>query len=367
MAYCFQRVSPALKELLLKIHRAERPQQIDHHIHEFGSVHYHVQCLASDPGCTYLSISTPVVSRGLPLASSKFSRHTIEIVEGIFRDVVEIVEPPNEGYQLTLKLNLERIPHVSTKIIANISSVQALILSSQLKQVLKNIEIYQEIALYKPIKLTYHPKEPFFLIKQAEKMTAIFPMRFKEDEDVVIATTFFQELVDAGNSNRRAPRCMWSPIPPPELRGEPIEDLCTNSGFVSFDITSKHVRGKKLDKTVWNLLNFNAFVKHHVKTTRSFIQRRMRMRLQRLVQPLQNVRIEEEAPVNKVRGGMKGCTKVKKWISASKQKILKRRYDLTKKMKRIRSRIKIHGFIRFRRKWLPFPKFSPVTRYIKLE
>ena len=28
---------------------------------------------------------------------------------------------------------------------------------------------------------------------------------------------------------------------------------------------SRHIEGKKLDKTVWNLLNFNALVKYHVK------------------------------------------------------------------------------------------------------
>lgn len=32
----------------------------------------------------------------------------------------------------------------------------------------------------------------------------------------------------------RAPPCYWSPIPPPELRGESMTDLSTNGGFVSF-------------------------------------------------------------------------------------------------------------------------------------
>lgn len=62
-----------------------------------------------------------------------------------------------------------------------------------------------------------------------------------------------------------------------------------------------------------------------------------------------------------------GCTNVGKWIRVSKKKILERKHALANKVKRIRSRIKIHGFGRFRRKWLKFPKFSPVTRYIKLE
>lgn len=64
---------------------------------------------------------------------------------------------------------------------------------------------------------------------------------------------------------RKVPPCCWSPIPPPELRGETFEDLSTNGGFVSFEITSRHVEGKRLDKTVWSLLNFYAYVKYHVK------------------------------------------------------------------------------------------------------
>lgn len=33
------------------------------------------------------------------------------------------------------------------------------------------------------------------------------------------------------------------------------------------EISARHIEGKKLDKTVWNLLNFYALVKYHVKVT----------------------------------------------------------------------------------------------------
>lgn len=33
------------------------------------------------------------------------------------------------------------------------------------------------------------------------------------------------------------------------------------------DISSRHIEGNRLDKTVWNLLNFNANVRYHVKVT----------------------------------------------------------------------------------------------------
>jgi hypothetical protein len=55
---------------------------------------------------------------------------------------------------------------------------------------------------------------------------------------------FLQELMDVGSSEEwaKVPPCTWSPIPPPELRGEHFEDLSTNGGFVSFGIliTANH-------------------------------------------------------------------------------------------------------------------------------
>lgn len=55
----------------------------------------------------------------------------------------------------------------STKMITEISSVQAAILSSQLKEILRNVDSDERFrGIHKPIKLIYHPREPFFVIKQ---------------------------------------------------------------------------------------------------------------------------------------------------------------------------------------------------------
>ncbi|KAJ0092952.1 hypothetical protein Patl1_25676 [Pistacia atlantica] len=262
---CFERASPSLKNILLRLYRAEKAIEIDHHLHEFGSVEYHIQThQAISPLCIirgdlenmvrhsqldlwcqihdmpYLSISTPFLSQR-DLLSYGLSYYTMEMVKGIATDVVEIVEPAKEGYQLTLRLNFAKIPcgKDSVKVITDISTVQATILSSQLKEMLWNVNSgAASQGIYQPIKITYHPREPFYVIKQPQKIMAVFPMRFKEHSDVIIATAFFQELMDVGSSEKwaKAPPCCWSPIPPPELRGETIEDLSTNGGFVTFGI-----------------------------------------------------------------------------------------------------------------------------------
>lgn len=55
---------------------------------------------------------------------------------------------------------------------------------------------------------------------------------------LLLLLLLLQELQEVGNSFARAPKCSWSPIPPPELRGENVHHLTTNGGFVSFGTSS---------------------------------------------------------------------------------------------------------------------------------
>jgi actin related protein 2/3 complex subunit 2 len=98
---------------------------------------------------------------------------------------------------------------------------------------------------------------------------------------------------------------MWSPAPPLELRGMNADALNANAGFVTFGnfyfptyffmffqdiylsthkkryqfvsrpffmavVSPRHVEGRKLDKTVWSLLTFHAYVSYHVKVRSLF-------------------------------------------------------------------------------------------------
>ncbi|XP_018437269.1 actin-related protein 2/3 complex subunit 2B isoform X3 [Raphanus sativus] len=353
MAY-LKRSSPTLKETLLKIYRAEKPIEIDQHFYEFGSIQYHIKCSVLDSNIVYISTSTLLETQGTVMSNEILS-DIYEVIKNIAVGVIDIVDPPRLGFQLTLKLHLDNIPRgkEAIKIITKISEIQALILSSQLKEMLKRLNFQDNSQAMNnnnnnwPIRIVYHPSEPFYVFRQPEKITAVFPMNFKDDSDVVIAMSFFQELVEVGSQKEieKAPQCSWSPVPPFQLRGEPVQDLTTNAGFVSFDITSRHVEGKRLDKTVWNLLNFYAYVKYHIKCSRGYIQRRMRKRMDSLVK-LNNTRLEEEAP-QKENGR---CKYVKELVKVPKGKLMmqQRCKDMTRRVRISKFRIKINGCARFR-------------------
>ncbi|XP_068331535.1 actin-related protein 2/3 complex subunit 2B-like [Pyrus communis] len=114
--------------------------EIDHHLYEFGSVEYHIQSSASDTHYIYSSVSIPLLSQGVMLPYG-ISHNTKQMVKGIRPDVVEIIEPAKEGYQLTLRLDFSKISNGkdSAKVIAEIAAVQAVIVSSQLKEMLTNV------------------------------------------------------------------------------------------------------------------------------------------------------------------------------------------------------------------------------------
>ncbi|CAA0374344.1 Arp2/3 complex subunit 2/4 [Arabidopsis thaliana x Arabidopsis arenosa] len=362
MAY-LERASPTLKETLLKIYRAEKPIEVDQHFHEFGSIEYHIKYSVSDPNIVHVSTSTLLETQGA-VTLKEISSHTYEVIKNIGVGVIDIVDPPRLGFQLTLGLNLDNIPRgkEAIKIITRISELQAIILSSQLKEMLRSLNFQDDSRSINnmPIRIVYHPSEPFYVFKQPEKITAVFPMNFKDNSDVVIATSFFQELVEVGSQKDmgKAPQCSWSPIPPLQLRGEPVQDLTTNSGFVSFDITSRHIEGKRLDKTVWNLLNFYACAKYHIKCSRGYIQRRMRKRMETLVKLLNNTSLEEEAAQNE--NGR--CKYVKEFVKVPKRKLMmkQRCKEMTRRVKISKFRIKINGCARFRfnQRWISLPKFS---------
>ncbi|KAG2308930.1 hypothetical protein Bca52824_028678 [Brassica carinata] len=310
--------------------------------------------------------------------------------------VIDIVDPPRLGFQLTLKLHLDKIPRgkfilctsfhyfftfsfnaEAIKIITRISEIQAIILSSQLKEMLKSLNFQDDSQAMnnnnnnnnrRPIRIVYHPSEPFYVFRQREKITAVFPMNFRDNSDVVIATSFFQNTVWFGSvyfgwvgpnqkEMGKAPQCSWSPVPAYQLRGEPVQDLTTNSGFVSFDITPRHVEGKRLDKTVWNLLNFYAYVKYHIKCSRGYIQRRMRKRMDSLVKLLNNTSLKEETQVMNGR-----CKYIKELVKVPKGKLMikQRCKEMSRRVKISRFRIKINGCARFRfnQRWISLPKFS---------
>ncbi|PRQ30240.1 hypothetical protein RchiOBHm_Chr5g0022461 [Rosa chinensis] len=288
-----------LDTLLSRLQNIEKAVELDYHWAEFDDVRYHIQVTMKNPHIVLLSVSLPtpppetVFLSGLPAGA-------IEAIKAAYGSVVQILDPPRDGFNLTLKLNLSKLPtdeEYKHALLVKIASVREVVLGAPLRVILKQLASRTVASDIDPlVALVHRPKESFFLIPQAEKVTVVFPMRFKDSIDIVLATSFLQEFVDARRTAglNNAPYCMWSPTPPLELKGAPDEALSVNAGFVTFVVLPRHVEGKKLDRTVWSLSTFHAYVSYHVKCSEGFMHTRMRRRVESLIEALDRAKLGME-------------------------------------------------------------------------
>ncbi|KAH7440897.1 hypothetical protein KP509_03G015400 [Ceratopteris richardii] len=254
-----------------------------------------------------LSIGLPapppeaVLSGGLPFGA-------IEAVKSVFGPVVQIVDPPEHNFQLTLKLDLSKLPpdeDERAELMIQFACLRAIVLGAPLRDVLKHLAakvVSPEADRLMPI--IHRPRESFFVIPQPDKVTVVIPIRFKDSNDSVLATSFLQEFMEARRAGglSTAPSCQWSPHPPVELKGAPAHALDANSGFVSFVLLPKHVESEKLDNIVWSLCTFHAYVSYHVKCSKGFMHTRMRRRVETLIQALNRAKPEEEKDGKSTQG-----------------------------------------------------------------
>ncbi|XP_074351710.1 actin-related protein 2/3 complex subunit 2A-like, partial [Apium graveolens] len=146
------------------------------------------------PGLT-LSVSFPTppaeteFDKGLPCGAT-------EAVKEAYGDVVKSFVPPNEGFNLTLELNLSNLPQDKEKrydILVKIAAVKDLVLGAPLRMILERLASRTlDLDKDKLIALVHRPKECFFLIPREEKVTVIYPMKFEDSIDTVLATSFLQ-------------------------------------------------------------------------------------------------------------------------------------------------------------------------------
>ncbi|XP_057985987.1 actin-related protein 2/3 complex subunit 2A isoform X1 [Hevea brasiliensis] len=315
-----------LQTLLNRVQNLEKAVELDYHWVEFDDVRYHVQVSMKNPNVLLLSVSLPipppetVFLGGLPFGA-------IEAIKASYGVIVQILDPPRDGFNLTLKLNLSKLPpdeEFRHSLLVKIASVREVVLGAPLRLVLKHLAT-RTVApdMDQLLALVHRPNESFFLVPQAEKVTVVYPMRFKDSIDTSLATSFLQEFVEARRTAalNNAPPCLWSPTPPQELKEAPAYALSANAGFVSFGnvrrtsrvlsfifiltmtnfnpkngavIFPRHVEGKKLDRTVWNLSTFHAYVNYHVKCSEGFMHTRMRRRVESLIQALDRAKPDLE-------------------------------------------------------------------------
>ncbi|KAL9662098.1 hypothetical protein QQ045_026926 [Rhodiola kirilowii] len=269
-----------LHTLLNRVNNLEKGAELDYQWVEFGDVRYHVQvyatasfgwmllCREGPQQYFSLSVSLPVPSRetifygGLPVGA-------LEAIKAAYSGSVQILDLPRDGFNLTLKLNLSKLPAQDEQrqaLLVKMASVRDVVLGAPLAVVLGSLSSKTvSPKLNQLVPIVHRPNESFF--------SCFLNYIFDVHMQLYIClnhSSLFCELIEAKRATglQIAPLCCWSLSPLPEFKEVSAEDLSANAGFVTFVIYPRHVEGHRLEKTIWSLSTFHKYASYHVKALR---------------------------------------------------------------------------------------------------
>lgn len=198
-----------------------------------------------------------------------------------------MLSPPQGDYDLSLAIDLSSIPKeraARVAVVEHLASLRCVVYGTTLRN--HFAALAAGTCADGPLVAVAHGHErEFYLKPQREQIAVVFPMRFEDASDAVVAQTFLAMFNEAKRQPAlsTAPTCSYAKpgSPPMELSEGGVvgeKSLAANGGFVSFVLFRRHVEGDKLETAVWNMLSFPAFVSFHIKCSKAYWHGRMRKR-----------------------------------------------------------------------------------------
>jgi len=209
---------------------------------------------------------------------------------------------PEQGYDVTLELDLAQPPQDKAKVARNIALLKRNAMAAPFYKLFSDID--QKKATGNLVEIRYRDEEALFLKPETDRCIVIFSIQFKDPDDVVFAKVFLQEYQDARRTMSNSPAVTYSQKEPPlELKGVKNLRVGEGQGFVSFVLFQPHIAAAKREKTIDNIQTFRNYLHYHIKCSKAFLHTRMRNRVRTFLQVLNRSKSEVQATEKKTITG----------------------------------------------------------------
>jgi len=269
---------------------AEKPESVDVTFADFDGVQFHV---SASPDAKHL-LKISIQFRGAQQVLKEFGG--TELLKRYYASLLQ--STPEAGYDVTLQLDLTALTH-KEELPAKISFLKRHLFAAPFQRAIEKKP--SEIIVF-----NYRPEEAVYIKAEADRVTVIFDILFRDADDIVFSKVFLQEFADARRTINQAPAVSFSQKEPPlELKGVKGVKVGDNNGFVSFVLFSHHITEANRDKTIDLIQTFRDYLHYHIKCSKAYMHTRMRNRVDSLLQILNRARPE---PVEVVRRTAQGKT-----------------------------------------------------------
>jgi len=208
---------------------------------------------------------------------------------------------PEQGYDVTVQIDLARPPQDKAKVARNIALLKRHALAAPFYKVFSDIDQKKPGGL---VEIRYRDEEAIFIKPESDRCIVIFNILFRDADDIVFAKLFLQEYQDARRTMSNAPSVTYSQKEPPlELKGVRNLRVGDAQGFVSFVLFQPHIAPAKREKTIDNIQTFRNYLHYHIKCSKAHLHTRMRNRVRTFLQILNRAKSEPQSTEKKTMTG----------------------------------------------------------------
>jgi actin related protein 2/3 complex subunit 2 len=222
--------------------------------------------------------------------------------EALDKHYKDMVTDPEQGYDVSLLLNLDSPSGKPEEIVQKVSLLKSNLLGGVFDFFCSNVLKGGKGSSFR---FKLRSDTEIFFIPANERVTVIYSLDFREKVDRAVAKVFMQEFLNERKTIGAAPPLQWNTNPPAELKEfgitEPVPGLL---GFATFPILKSHVEKEKKEKAIAVLQNFRTYLQYHIKCSKSFFHQRMRLRVKELLLVLNRAKQEplQEAQKKTITG-----------------------------------------------------------------
>jgi len=259
---------------------------------DFDGIQFHIVSLAEDKNKVTLSMSV---------------KHFDEVKKNGADDVIkakfgDLVAPPEPGYNLTLAINLEKLPADPSALLNDLINIKRSVMGAPLAKVLESVASGKAAPSDPLIELHYRPDESLFIQPAKDQITLVFVIKFRDPDDIIIAKVFLQEFAEARRQVTNAPSVNYHKDPPGELKGVKVAEG-DDIGYVSFVLFKRQCETAQHLNTISNILNFRDYLHYHIKCSNAYMHSRMRARVDALLKVLNRAKQDTESKAKKTIDG----------------------------------------------------------------
>ncbi|KAJ3429288.1 actin-related protein 2/3 complex subunit 2 [Anaeramoeba flamelloides] len=293
-----------LRDVLTKRFKSQNERiPCDIVIADFDGVTYHILTLREETNVVYVSVSIRIFEELLNFGAQ-------DILTRIYGD---LIVDPEEGYDFSLRIDLEEKKSDAAKIIKDVALLRRNIIGAPFLFVFEAVSRGEDLG-DQTAKFEYRSEESIFLKPSTDKVTVVFSILFKDKDDQVFGQVFLKEFASQAKKVRNAPYVTYSKVPPQEIEEFQLKER-DDVAYLSVVLFERHFDTRKRGTSVDLIPSLRDYIHYHLKCCKAYLHQRMRARVNEFYKVLNRARPQIENKEKKTMSGrtFKQQKTVKRW------------------------------------------------------